>query len=109
MISPTAISALSPALGDFAETVLRGGEATEVLAQIDVQTGSSEVGRSIADAFHGFDEVSVLGVRHADGPLAIAPARTLPFADAVLVIGETHAVDAFSERWAPTESPAPRS
>ena len=118
VISPTAIagrrlaiSALSPALGDFAETVLRGGEATEVLAQIDVQTGSSVVGSSIADAFHGFDEVSVLGVRHANGRLAIAPARTLPLADgdAVLVIGETHAVDALSERWAPTESPAPRS
>ena len=94
-----AVSVLHPAVVDFAETVLHGMETGEVVAQLDVQSGSEWAGMTIADAFRERGGVRVLGMRPAGGDVDIAPSMTqiLRGGDAILVYGRITVIEEVSQ------------
>ena len=94
-----AVSVLHPAVVDFAETVLHGMETGEVVAKLDVQSGSEWDGLTIADAFRERGDVHMLGVRPAGGDVNIAPSMTqiLDGGDAILVYGRITAIEDVSQ------------
>ncbi|HJN94011.1 MAG TPA: potassium channel family protein [Dehalococcoidia bacterium] len=93
-----AVSVIHPAVADFTETVLHGAETGEALAQVDVQFGSALDGSDVGTAFGGREHVEVLGVRHRDGRLDVAPTRgvALHAGDAMMVLGTSEAIEALS-------------
>lgn len=105
-----AISVIHPAVADFTETVLRGADTGEILAQVNIQFGAELDGATIGAAFAERDHVQVLGVRHRDGRLDVAPTRTVALhaGDALMVLGTTHAIEDLSAAagHTPTAGPA---
>ncbi len=93
-----AVSVIHPAVADFTETVLHGAETGEVLAQVDIQSGSDLDGATVGRAFDERDHVQILGVRHRDGRVDVAPTRAVPLyaGDALLVLGSTEAIEKLS-------------
>ena len=94
-----AISVLHPSVVDFAETVMRGVETGEVLAQLEVEPGSAWDGARVGEALALHAGVRGLGVRHADGRLDVPmrPEAMLRAGDAVLVFARTTALERLTE------------
>lgn len=106
VISPTmlagvrmAFSAMHPAVVDVVETLFRGVQTGEVLAQAGVQPGSAWDGATVERAFAGRPEVRVLGLRYADGRVVVAPPpdAALQAGDAAMVYGSIQAIEDLSE------------
>lgn len=104
-----AISVIHPAVADFTETVLRGADTGEILAQVDIQFGAVLDGLTIGAAFAERDHVQVLGVRHRDGRLDVAPTRTVALhaGDALMVLGTSKAIEELSAAAGPQQPATP--
>lgn len=93
-----AVSVIHPAVAEFTETVLGGDETGEVLAQVDIQFDCDLDGNSIGEIFGPRSDIQVLGVRHGDSRVDIAPTPSvrLHAGDAVIVLGSSAAIDEIS-------------
>lgn len=96
VISPYAIGgrrmallALQPMLVDFLETLIGGPGRDQLLAELEVTSGSGLADRTLAEACPQGTQVTVLGILHADGQVLAGPPQDVRLGpgDRLIVLG----------------------
>ena len=91
-----ALSALQPLMVEFIDTLARGGQEEQILAEIDISEESGLGGRTIEDVMHSSQRAVVLGVQRATGAIQVGPRGDTPLevGDRLIVLGEEAELEA---------------
>jgi len=91
-----ALSALQPLVVEFIDTLARGGQEEEILAEIDISQESGLGGRTIEDVMQPCRGAVVLGVQRATGAIQVGPRGDTPLevGDRLIVLGEEAELEA---------------
>ncbi len=106
-ISPYAIagrrmarSALQPLIVDFIDTLARGGQEEQILAEIEISEESGLGGGTIEGAMQSAPRAVVLGVQRANGAIQVGPHSdtALEVGDRLIVLGDEAELEAIRPR-----------
>jgi len=91
-----ALSALQPLVVEFIDTLARGRQEEQILAEIDISEESGLGGRTIEDVMQSCQRAVVLGVQRATGAIQVGPRgdTRLKVGDRLIVLGEEAELEA---------------
>ncbi len=91
-----ALSALQPLMVEFIDTLARGGQEEQILAEIEISEESGLGGRTIEDVMQPSGGAVVLGVQRASGAIQVGPRGNtlLKQGDRLIVLGEEAELEA---------------
>jgi len=91
-----ALSALQPLVVEFIDTLVRGGQKEQILAEIDISQESGLGGRTIQDVMQSSRRAVVLGVQRATGTIQVGPRgdTSLEVGDRLIILGEEAELEA---------------
>ena len=104
-----ALTAIQPLMLDFVDRLsTQGGPAGGIIAEVLIADGSPLIGRTIATAFAGDDDVHVIGLVRTNGEFTVPRGRTeLMLGDRLMLFGHQDAIeDVSSKAGAPSASPS---
>jgi voltage-gated potassium channel len=91
-----ALSALQPLVVEFIDTLARGRQEGQILAEIEISEQSGLGGRTVEDVMQSSRGAVVLGVRRATGAIQVGPRGNtlLDAGDRLIVLGEEAELEA---------------
>lgn len=91
-----ALSALQPLVVEFIDTLAKGRQEEQILAEIDISQESGLGGRTIEDVMQPCRGAVVLGVQRATGAIQVGPRGDTPLqvGDRLIVLGEEAELEA---------------
>lgn len=95
-----ALSAMQPMMADFMDALAVGRHGDLMIAEFEVEAGSKLDGTTLATAFAGIEETTVLGIRKADLSFQLGPrgGAELQAGDIIILMASEEAIASLASR-----------